>query len=564
MIIMNKRIALLAAMAFSLTLSAQLAWDTEFAKADYENALTVISKSENVSFSTPTLGLGGGLSLGKIVVNIPIIGGDPYEDECVIALPQVGIADSLSFAWQGASAGTISVYQSPDHNTWSLVVSKEGNTIAFDTEEKAPLATNTRYLKFAATGRTAAVFRKIKVSELKSLSAGTDEWPFGNAMIDDPDGIKTVTVNWTNIVAEVTSTDPHFSASLTTIGQKNLINQSTQLTIRYTHNEEGTHSGYIVIAGEGKQVKIAVSGQTKKYDQTLTWLQTIDRCATTDQLIFNAFTSSGLDVIYESSNTDVAYVEDGELHIVCAGSVTITASQPGNYKFRAASPISKTIVITKTDPMLGVHIEDLTYGQPLYEAVIVDTYEKVEGTFAWQDIDTTIILDAGDYPFTLLFTPADPCIYNTRTMPVAVHINKAVQTINWDEQTTDLMVGHPVPSTAVLSSGMDITYAFTECLLSIDSSMIMPENEGDVTVVAYHPGNRNYLPTTVVMTTFHIIPDPDAPVTPDPEITTGAVPSAPDQLSDEQIRSATKYIHDGQLYLHYSGTIYDALGKRMK
>lgn len=553
---MKKRIALLAAMALSLSLSAQLAWDTEFAKSDYDNALTVISKSENVSYSNPTLGIGGGLSLGKIVVNIPLVGGDPYEDECVIALPLIGIADSLSFAWQGGSAGSISVYQSPDHNNWSLVITKEGNTIALDTEEKAALATNTRYLKFAATGRTAAVFRKIMVSELKSLSAGTDEWPFGSAMIDDADGTKNVTVNWTNIVAEVTSTDPHFSASLATIGQKNLINQSTQLTIRYTHNEEGTHSGYIVIAGEGKEVKIAVSGQTKKYDQTLTWPQSLDQCTTTDHITFNAFTSSGLDVVYESSNTGVAYVEDGELRIVCAGSVTITASQPGNYKFRAASPISKTFVITRTTPMLGVHVEDITYGQPLCEAAIVDTYGLVDGTFAWQDIDTTVILDAGDYQFTLLFTPADPCIYTARTMPVALHVNKAVQTITWDEQTTELMVGHPVPSTAQLSSGMDITYAYTECLLSIDSSIIMPENEGEVTVVAYHPGNHNYLPTTVVMTTFHITPDPDVP--------TLVGQSSPDRLSPEQIRSAEKFLHNGHVYLHYAGTTYDALGKKLE
>ena len=463
---MKKLFTILAAMAFSVSLSAQLAWDTEMTKDDYNNALTVISHSENVSFSNPTLGIGGGLSLGKIVVNIPLIGGDPYEDECVIALPLVGIADSLSFAWQGGNSGSLSVYQSPDHSNWSLVLAKEGNTIALDTEEKAALATNTRYLKFAATGRTAVVFRKIKVTELKRLSAGTDEWPFGSAMVDDVDGMKTVTVNWTNIVADVTSTDPHFTVSPATIGQKNLIDQSTQLTIRYTHNEEGSHSGHIIIAGEGKEVKIAVSGQTGKYDQTLSWIQTIDQCSTTDRLAFNAFTSSGLDVIYESSDSTVAYVLDSNLRILCAGSVTITATQPGNYKFRAATPVAKTLTISKTNPMLGVHVDDLTYGQPLYEAVINETYGLVSGTFAWQDIDTTMVLDAGDYPLTLLFTPADECIYNTRTMPVALHVNKAVQTITWDEQTTDLMVGHPVPATAVLSSGLDITYAF--------SGMIMP------------------------------------------------------------------------------------------
>ena len=193
---MNKFFSLIAVLAVSISLSAQLPWETEFTKDDFNNAQTVISKTENVSFDNPVLGVGGGLKIGKLVV----IG--TYEDECVIALNPVGIPETLTFAWQGGSTGSFSVYQSPDHNNWSLLLSKEGNTISTDTEESLSLATNTRYLKFYASAKTAVAFRKIKVTELKSLSASTDEWPFGSAMVDDADGVKSVTVNWTNVVAE--------------------------------------------------------------------------------------------------------------------------------------------------------------------------------------------------------------------------------------------------------------------------------------------------------------------------------------------------------------------------
>lgn len=261
---MKKILAIVASLMLCLGSHAQLAWDTEMTKSDFDNAQTVISKTDNVSFSNPVLGLGGGLSIGTLTVF------STYTDECVIALSQTGIADKLSFAWQGGSEGSISVYQSPDHNNWSLVYTHEGNLISTYTEAEADLATNTRYLKFAATGKTAVAIRKIKVTELKALSASTDEWPFGSGMVDDADATKNVTVTWTNIVAEVSSTDPHFTASLNAIGQKNLIDQTTALTIRYSHAEAGQHSGEIVIAGEGKEVRIAVSGETKKYDQTLT------------------------------------------------------------------------------------------------------------------------------------------------------------------------------------------------------------------------------------------------------------------------------------------------------
>ena len=540
---MKKIYMILAGIMLAMTVSAQLAWDTEMTKSDFENAQTVISKTDNVSFSNPVLGLGGGLSIGKIV----IIG--TYEDECVIALPQTGIAETLSFSWQGGSNGTFSVYQSADHNNWSLVVSKEGNTLSLDTDEEVALATTTRYLKFAASAHSAVAFRKIKVTELKRLSAGTDEWPFGSGMVDDADGTKNVNIMWTNIVAEVSSTDPHFSASLATVGQKNLIDQTTQLTIRYSHNEAGQHSGEIVIAGEGKEVRIAVSGETKKYDQTLTWIQNLGECKAGDHVQLNAFSSSALEIVYESSDESVAYVENGEVVIACAGEVTLTATQPGNYKFNAAESVSKTLTILKADPMIGVTVGDLTYGQALSEALIEEQLGKVEGTFSWVDQDPSAVLDAGDYALTVRFTPTDLCLYNTREVPVALHIDKAQQVITWDAQETELTVGQSIESSAVLSSGLEITYAYTECLLSIENGVIMPENEGEVTVVAYHPGNNNYLPTTVIMTVFHIAAGETTNV---------------QQLTDEQKQTAHKFVQAGAMYLQYAEHVYDAEGRLVR
>lgn len=540
---MKKIILLCTALVLALTSSAQLAWDTEFTKNDYENAQTVISKTENVSWISSSIGLDAGIGIGKLIIL-----GDAYNDECVVALSQTGIAENLKFAWHGGSGGTVSVYQSPDHNSWSTIFSEAGNADVTAKAVELPLATNTRYLKFAATGKVRATFRAISVTELKALSANTDEWPFGSAMVDDADGVKNVTVSWTNIVTSVTSTDPHFTTSLTSIGQKNLIDQSTTFAIRYSHEEAGNHSGEIVIAGEGKEWRIAVSGETKKYDQTLTWIQDLTECVATDHIVLNAFTSSGLDVVYESSDNTIAYVENGEVQIVKAGQVTLTATQPGDRKFNAAQPIAKTLLIHKADPMIGVTVDDLTYGQKLSEAVIHETLGKVEGSFSWVGIDPESILDAGDYPLTVLFTPDNEGIYKTRTLPVALHINKAPQYITWEEQETNLKVGENVPSTAVLSSGLEITYAYTECLLSIEEGVIIPENEGAVTVIAFHPGNNNYLPTTVVMTAFVIEAGEQDP-------------TAIRQLSPDQLRKAFKYLHNGKVYVSFDGRIYDAEGK---
>jgi hypothetical protein len=135
-------------------------------------------------------------------------------------------------------------------------------------------------------------------------------------------------------------------------------------------------------------------------------------------------------------------------------------------------------------------------------------------------------------------------------MPVALHVNKAAQTIVWEDQETALTVGENIASTAVLSSGLPITYAYTACLLSIEEGVIVPENEGEVTVIAYHPGNENYLPTMVIMQTF--------------TIASTDVPSAIQQLSPEQIRRANKWLHAGQTYISFEGRVYDAQGKLLR
>jgi hypothetical protein len=341
------------------------------------------------------------------------------------------------------------------------------------------------------------------------------------------------------------------------VGQKNLIDQKTTITIFYSHAVAGEHSGEIVISGEDREARIAVSGTTSKYDQEMVWNQTLSECLATDELSFNAYTTNsklgatGLDVVYLSSDTTIAKVQNNELHIRRSGTVTLTATQPGNYKFNAAQPIEKTLVIHKADPNVLASVEDLTYGQKLKEAVLHENNGFVPGTLSWKNIDTNTILDAGDYNLQVLFTPTDTGIYNLRTLDVTLRVNKAVQTITWEEQETELTVGQLVASTATLSSGLPITYAYTACLLSIEDGLITPENEGEVTVIAYHPGNHNYLPTTVIMQTFHIAAAQ--------QITTNV-----EQLTPEQQAAAHKFLHGGQVYLHYDGRLYDAKGVRVE
>tara|TARA_R110002049_G_scaffold250154_3_gene424519 strand:+ start:288 stop:2246 length:1959 start_codon:yes stop_codon:yes gene_type:complete len=56
-----------------------------------------------------------------------------------------------------------------------------------------------------------------------------------------------------------------------------------------------------------------------------------------------AITSSGLEVLYNSSNPEVAIIENGEIHIENVGSSIITASQMGNSIYKTANYVSRVL-----------------------------------------------------------------------------------------------------------------------------------------------------------------------------------------------------------------------------
>ncbi len=76
-----------------------------------------------------------------------------------------------------------------------------------------------------------------------------------------------------------------------------------------------------------------------------------------------AVASSGLQVVYVSSNTQVATVVNGNISIVGAGTTIITARQPGNGTYLPAEEVSRTLTVSKA-PLIArpadVSIEQLT------------------------------------------------------------------------------------------------------------------------------------------------------------------------------------------------------------
>jgi gliding motility-associated-like protein len=84
-----------------------------------------------------------------------------------------------------------------------------------------------------------------------------------------------------------------------------------------------------------------------------------------------ASSSSGLPITYASSNTSRAPIVNGKIHLQTIGSVVITASQPGNSVYEAATPVSQTIAVTKGTAVITLATRDtVVYGAANYTPAV--------------------------------------------------------------------------------------------------------------------------------------------------------------------------------------------------
>lgn len=117
---------------------------------------------------------------------------------------------------------------------------------------------------------------------------------------------------------------------------------------------------------------------TLKTDQTITFDPLSDNTYGDSDYDPGATASSGLTVSYASSDETVATIVSGNIHIIGAGTTTITASQAGDATYNPATPVPQTLTVNKA--MLSVTADsiDMVYGDTVPELTI--SYEGFVGT----------------------------------------------------------------------------------------------------------------------------------------------------------------------------------------
>lgn len=115
--------------------------------------------------------------------------------------------------------------------------------------------------------------------------------------------------------------------------------------------------------------------------QTITFGELAGVMVGDDDFDPGATASSGLKVSYTSSNTDVAtIIDNGYIKIINGGTTVITASQPGNVLYKAATPVSQTLTVTGGISGLDIDaaVSVRLYPNPTVDILYIDSPVAVQ------------------------------------------------------------------------------------------------------------------------------------------------------------------------------------------
>ncbi len=238
---------------------------------------------------------------------------------------------------------------------------------------------------------------------------------------------KTISVSRSNVDVVDILVEPNspFEVTKTSIGTDCADRGTETFEVFFTPNvKDSVYTGTITIT-DGKanptthtiSLEITCTG----YNQSIHGFELPASCLTTESVIIpQATATSGLEVVYLSSDSTFAYVENNVLVILSAGTVDIIAYQAGDERWNEAS-VAKTIQIDLTPVQIleAPEATEVATNAPVGMALLRGGLAEVEGTFSWLYPDQ-IMTEPGEA--AVLFTPTQNKIYDTATIMVDVFV----------------------------------------------------------------------------------------------------------------------------------------------
>lgn len=288
-----------------------------------------------------------------------------------------------------------------------------------------------------------------------------------------------------------------------------------------------TTDGKIHITGAGTATITATqSGNTNYSSATATAALTVNKATQTvtiDPLPAKTFgdadfaatahASSGLPITFSSSDPNVANVAaNGTIHIIGAGTAIITAAQPGNSNYNAASGTATLTVSKAAQQITWADLPVKTFGDADFAAGAL-TSGNLPLVYTSSDVNVATVSANGQIHIvgagSATITTAQPgnSNYNAAaTVSKQLIVKKALQTITFAPLSARNVNEQPFDPGAVASSGLPVTYEIENTLIAtVNNALVTPLRAGITRITASQPGNNNFEAAAAVTQELEIV-----------------------------------------------------------
>ena len=270
----------------------------------------------------------------------------------------------------------------------------------------------------------------------------------------------------------------------------------------YTDEDGKLHANYTAADPVSKTIVIV----PQQSPQTIVWNDDLDSVLTTADITLSA--EAETPIHYLSSDSTIAYVEADKLIIKRFGTLTITAVAQQTEDYDQAILEKEVNIVAATPNIIAwPTVPPVTYGTKLNVTMLSSGEADVDGYFDW-NTDLSQELVPGTYTLGVRFVPANLNIYATVLDSVEVIVNKAPQTIVWNNNFENVSVSDTIVLNAYART--TITYEVSDiAVAALEDNILSFHRGGTINVTAYAAESELYLADTLVR---ELIVTPDKPI----------------------------------------------------
>lgn len=225
----------------------------------------------------------------------------------------------------------------------------------------------------------------------------------------------------------------------------------------------------------------------------------------------NASSSSGLTLVYESSNTTVATVTNNEVTIIGVGSTTITAKQSGNENYNPAVDVQQTLTVQKADQQITfASLPEKILGDAPFPITATSssglpvTLASSNNAIATVSANTITIIGHGIV--TISASQGGNSNYNAASSVQQTLKVRANQTITFAEIPAKKIGDPNFTLTPSASSGLVVQLSTSSNKITLTNGVVSIVSPGSVTITANQSGDDIFFAAPAVSRTFCINP----------------------------------------------------------